>query len=166
MRVAVTGATGMIGGQLVRAPRARGDEVVALTRDPARARERLGADVDALRWAEPKSEPAPADALSGCDGVVHLLGETIAQRWSGDARREIRDSRVLGTRNLVEGLRAADPRPGVLVSQSAIGIYGPRGDEPVDEAEPAARDDFLARVVAAWQTEARRAEGLGTRVAV
>src|SRR5437588_1052459 len=164
MKVAVTGATGTIGAALVDALRERGDEVVALTRDPARARERLGPSVEAHQWADPKGAPAPADVLAGCDAVVNLLGETVAQRWSDAAKREIRDSRVLATRNLVEGLRAADPRPGVLVSQSAGGWYGARGDEPLDETEPAA-DDFLATVVRDWEAEARRAaEELGTRV--
>src|SRR5438128_7823265 len=164
MRVAVTGATGTIGSEVVRALQERGDSVVALTRDPDRARERLGPGVDALPWANPKSEPAPADALAGSDGVVNLLGEPVDQRWSEPARREIRDSRVLGTRNLVEGLRAADPRPRVLVSQSAGGWYGARGDEPLDETGPAA-DDFLATVVRDWEAEARRAEEeLGMRV--
>ena len=164
MRVAVTGATGTIGAALVDALRDRGDEVVALTRDPARARERLGPAVEAHQWADPKDVPAPADVLAGCDAVVNLIGETVAQRWSDAAKREIRDSRVLGTRNLVEGLRAADPRPRVLVSQSASGWYGARGDEPVDETAPAA-DDFLATVVRDWEAEARRAEEeLGMRV--
>jgi uncharacterized protein (TIGR01777 family) len=168
MRIAVTGATGTIGAEVVRALRDRGDEVVALSRDPDRARERLGPGVDARAWADPKSEPAPADALTGSDAVVHLLGEPVAQRWSDAAKREIRDSRVLGTRNLVEGLRAAEPRPRVLVSQSASGWYGAHGDEPVDESAPAATeadpDDFLAQVVVAWEAEARRAEELGLRV--
>jgi uncharacterized protein (TIGR01777 family) len=162
--VAVTGATGAIGTALVRALLDRGEKVVALTRDPDRARERLGGDVVARRWADPKAEPAPADAFEGVDGVVHLLGEPVAQRWSEAAKREIRDSRVLGTRNLVEGLRAAERRPRVLVSQSASGWYGPRGDEPVDETAPAATGDFLADVVVAWEAEARRAEELGVRV--
>jgi uncharacterized protein len=168
MNVAVTGATGTIGSELVRELLRRGDEVVVLTRDPERARERLGADVDAAAWPEPKAAPPPADALAGVEGVVHLLGEPVAQRWSEGARREIRDSRVLGTRNLVEGLRAAGPRLRTLVSQSASGGYGPRGDEPVDETEPASQDpdDFLAGVVAEWEAEARRAEELGIRVAL
>jgi uncharacterized protein (TIGR01777 family) len=164
MRVAVTGATGTIGAALVRALRERGDGVVALTRDPERARERLGSDVEAHAWREPKREPPPAEALAGSDGVVHLLGETVAQRWTDDAKREIRDSRVLATRNLVDGLRAAEPRPRILVSQSATGWYGDRGDEPADERMPAAADDFLAGVVAEWEAEARRAEELGMRV--
>src|SRR5207248_6659880 len=124
----------------------RGESVVVLSRDPDVARERLADGVASRLWADPKADPAPADALSGCDGVVHLLGEPVAQRWSEAAKREIRDSRVLGTRNLVEGLRGADPRPPVLVSQSASGFYGPRRDEPVDEGAAPAIGDFLADV--------------------
>lgn len=162
MKVTVTGATGMIGQALVRALLARGDAVTALSRSPDRARAALG-DVRALAWPEPKAEPPPPEALEAQDGVVHLLGEPVAQRWSERAKREIRDSRVLATRQLVAGLRETAQRPGVLVSQSATGWYGARGDEPVDESAPPA-DDFLAGVVAEWEAEARRAEDLGIRV--
>lgn len=162
MKIAVTGATGTIGRAVVGALRERGDQVVALSRDAERARDTLGVEV--REWSDPQGEPAPAVALAGADGVIHLLGEPVAQRWSDRARREIRASRVDGTRNLVAGLRQAEPRPRVLVSQSASGYYGPRGDERVDETEPAA-DDFLARVCVDWEAEAVRAEELGVRVA-
>ena len=113
----------------------------------------------------PKAEPAPLDALRGSDAVVNLLGETIAQRWSEDTKREIRDSRVLTTRNLVAALRELPEgeRPRVLVSQSASGWYGARGEERIDEAEPAG-SDFLARLTVDWEAEADRAEELGVRV--
>ena len=163
MRVAVTGATGTIGRAVVKELLAGGHEVVALSRDPDRAREVLGDAVEPHRWAKPAAEPAPPEALSGADAVVHLLGEPVDQRWSDDAKKEIRDSRVLGTRNLAAGIRQAGPRPRVLVSQSATGWYGPRGDEPVDESEPPA-GDFLAEVVQGWEREARAAEDLGLRV--
>ena len=160
MRVTVTGATGRIGAGLVAALQARGDEVTVLSRSPDRARAALG--TEAVAWRT-EDEPAPAEALAGRDGVIHLAGEDVAQRWSDDAKRRIRTSRELGTRNLVAGLRAADPRPGVLVSASAVGWYGPRGDEPVDEDTPAA-GDFLAEVCAVWEREAVAAEALGVRV--
>jgi uncharacterized protein len=161
MRVAVTGATGLIGTRIVRALQARGDEVTVLSRDALRAREALG-DVDAHAWT-PVEGPAPAAALSGRDGVIHLAGENIAQRWTDAARRRIHDTRELGTRNLVEGLRAADPRPRVLVSASGVNYYGPRGDEPVTE-EAAPGDDFLAHLCIAWEREALAASELGLRV--
>jgi uncharacterized protein (TIGR01777 family) len=160
MRVTITGATGRIGARLVAALRGRGDEVTVLSRDADRARAALG--VDAVAW-QPTDAPAPAEALAGRDGVIHLAGEDVAQRWSEDAKRRLRESRELGTRNLVAGLRAADPRPGVLVSASAVGYYGPHGDEPVTEATPPG-DDFLAGICVAWEREAAAAEELGVRV--
>ncbi|MEA2403758.1 MAG: uncharacterized protein QOE08_405 [Thermoleophilaceae bacterium] len=164
MKVAVTGATGMIGGEVVKALLGRGDDVVVLSRDAARAYEKLGQEVEAHTWEDPVSEPAPAAALSGADGVINLLGEPIDQRWSDKAKRAIRESRELGTRNLLAGLRQAEPRPRVLVSGSAIGFYGPRGDEPLDESAPPAAGDFLSEIVQAWEREALRAEELGMRV--
>jgi uncharacterized protein len=161
VRVTVTGATGVIGTRIVRALQARGDEVTVLSRDVLRAREALG-DVDVHAWT-PLEGPAPAGALSGRDGVIHLAGENIAQRWNDAARRRIHDSRELGTRDLVEGLRAADPRPRVLVSASGVNYYGNRGDEPLTE-EAAPGDDFLARLCIAWEREALAASELGVRV--
>ncbi len=164
MRVAVTGATGMIGSALVHALAERGDEVTALSRDAARASEALG--VPAETWADPEAERPPVDALRGRDGVVHLLGEVIAQRWSDETKREIRDSRVLSTRNLVAALGElpAEERPRVLVSGSGAGWYGHRGDERLDESSTEPGDDFLAQLSADWESEARAAEELGVRV--
>ena len=161
MKVVITGATGLIGRALVRALSDRGDQVVALSRDRERAVSALGGAVEVQVWADPHAGPPPAAALGGADGVVHLLGEPIAQRWTDDAKRAIRDSRVLGTRHLVAGLKelAAEDRPAVLVSQSATGYYGDRGDEVVDETATAG-SDFLAGVVVEWEREAREAEAL------
>jgi len=166
MRVTVTGATGLVGPRLVERLRARGDEVTALSRSPASARERIGGAVNALEWSDPKGTRPTAESLAGRDAVVHLLGEPVAQRWSDAAKAEIRDSRVRSTRNLVDAVGAlgAAERPKVLVSQSATGWYGPRGDEPVDESNPAA-SDFLAQVCVEWEAEAERARELGLRVA-
>lgn len=160
MRVTITGATGLIGRKLVAALQQRGDDVTVLSRSPDRAARELG--VEAVGW-QPLQEPAPADALAGRDAVVHLLGENVAQRWTERARAAIRDSREVGTRNLVAGLRAAQPAPAALVSASAVGYYGPHGDEIVDESTPPG-DDFLATVCVAWEREADGAAGLGMRV--
>lgn len=148
MRVTVTGATGLIGTQLVQALRERGDEVTVLSRS--------GRD-GAVQWADPTSEPAPAEALDGRDAVIHLAGEPVAQRWSDEVKRRIRDSREAGTRNLVAGMRAAPTPPPVLIASSASGYYGPHGDERVDEDSPAG-DDFLAQVCVAWEREAHAAD--------
>lgn len=159
-RVVITGATGTIGRAVVAALQRRGDVAVALSRDPDRARQTLGGDAEHHAWPDPKAGPPPRDALAGADAVVHLLGEPVAQRWSAAVKQEIRDSRLLSTRSLVGALTAlpAGERPAVLVSQSATGYYGPRGEEPLDEnATPGA--DFLAGVVIDWEREARGAEG-------
>jgi uncharacterized protein (TIGR01777 family) len=157
VRVTVTGATGRLGAMLVRELTGRGDEVTVLTRDPAKA----SADVEAVQW-DPNAGPAPAEALAGRDAVVHLAGEGIAQRWNRAALDRIRTSRELGTRNLVDGIGAADPRPRALVSASAVGYYGNRHD-PVDEDAPPG-DDLLAQICVAWEREAERATELGLRV--
>jgi len=162
-RVTVTGATGLIGRKLVAALRERGAQVTVLSRDADGARAKLG-DVEAVAW-DALAGAAPADALAGRDAVVHLAGEPVAQRWSPSARRAIHDSRVLGTRNLVAGLTASEPRPRTLVSSSAIGYYGAHGEEPLDEdAQPG--EDFLAQVCVEWEREAERANELGVRVAL
>jgi uncharacterized protein (TIGR01777 family) len=162
MNVTVTGATGLIGTRLVHALRARGDDVTVLTRSPERAQAKLGAE--ALTW-DPLAGPAPAEALRGRDAVVHLAGEPVAQRWNDESRRAILESREVGTRNLVAGLRALaeGERPRVVVSSSAVGYYGKHGDERVPESAPAG-DDFLARVCVVWEREADAAAELGARV--
>jgi len=154
VRITITGGSGRIGATLVERLRARGDDVTLLSRSPGKGTE----------W-HPEREPAPASALAGRDAVIHLAGEDVAQRWDDDAKRRIRDSRVLGTRNLVLGLEQVPEgaRPRVLVSGSASGYYGDRGDEPVDESA-APGTDFLARVCVDWEAEAVRAEALGLRV--
>jgi uncharacterized protein len=157
LKVVVTGATGVIGRAVVRALVERGDSVVALSREGSSSVP--GAEV--VEWGRPKEQPAPGAAFEGADGVIHLLGEPIAQRWNDDVKREIHDSRVLGTRNLIAGMQAE--RPAVLVAQSATGYYGPRGDEAVDESAGPG-EGFEASVVVDWEAESRAAEQLGMRV--
>jgi uncharacterized protein (TIGR01777 family) len=161
MRIVLTGATGTIGLALADALRGRGDQVVALSRDQQRGQRVLGDAAEVHAWPYPNDEPPPEAALRGADAIVHLLGEPVAQRWTAESKRRIRESRVNATRSLVAGLRSlpeAD-RPRVLVSQSATGYYGPRGDERVDE-NSAPGNDFLAEVVAAWEREASLANSM------
>ena len=136
----MTGAGGLIGSALRAALEADGDGVVPLPRRPSSAQ------------------------LEGLDAVVHLAGEPVAdKRWSEAQKREIRESRMMGTRALVEALGELDTKPRVLVSGSAIGYYGDRGDELLDEGS-APGDDFLANVCKDWEAEGQRAEALGMRV--
>ena len=157
----------MIGRALVRELVGRGDEVTALSRDPSAARERLPDGVEAAAWPRTKEERPPLDVLRGRDAVFHLLGEPLDRRWTDAVKREIRDSRVLSTRTLVAaiGELAEGERPGALVSQSATGFYGPRGDERLSEDEPAGAD-WLAGVVLEWEAEAMRAADSGVRTVV
>jgi hypothetical protein len=166
MRVLITGATGTIGLAVADVLRRRGDTVVALSRDPERGERVLGEEAEVLAWADPTGGPPPAEAVRGADAVLHLLGEPVAQRWNEEAKRRIRESRVLATRMLVRAIAELpeEQRPGVLVSQSATGYYGPRGDAPLDE-QASAGHDFLADVVVEWEKEARAAPH-STRVVV
>ncbi len=162
MKVTVTGATGLIGTRLVHALRERGDDVTVLSRHPGRAAAALG--VEAIGW-DPAAGPPSEAALAGRDAVVHLAGEPVSQRWTAAAKRRILDSRETGTHHLVSAIATAQPRPRALVSGSAVGYYGPHGDERLTESAPPG-DDFLARVCVAWEREALAARELGLRVAV
>ncbi len=161
MRVTLTGATGFVGSRLVAALKQRGDEVTVLSRDAARAGERLGVDAVAWDW---QRGPAPAEALAGRDVVVHLAGEPVSQRWNAEVKDRIRDSREHGTSRLVAGIAAADPRPLRLVSASACAYYGAHGSEIVDESGAPARDDFLADVCVRWERAADGAAEHGAEV--
>jgi len=163
MRILVTGASGFLGSRVCDAMLARGDEVVGLSRHPERAR---GANptVSWHAWNATVERP-PESSIDGVDAVVNLIGEPIDQRWTDDAKQRIRDSRERATKNLVDALSAADPRPRALVSQSAVGYYGDRGDAMVDESTPHGTA-FDSGVCAAWEAAARSAEDIGMRVAV
>jgi uncharacterized protein (TIGR01777 family) len=153
MRIAITGASGFVGQSLAQALEASGHHVV-----PARR----SADAS-LRWSTDTGFE-PADALSGFDAVVHLAGENIAGgRWTDARKASILNSRVEGTRRVVEALGAASPRPKTLVSMSAVGYYGARGSTLLDETSTPG-DGFLADVCTAWEQEADHAEAHGVRV--
>lgn len=159
MRILVTGATGFIGRPLVSALIERDHEVVVVSRDPREASSAVPLVHRHVGW-NPSEEPLPAVALDGVDAVIHLAGETVVGKWTPEKKARIRDSRVLGTRNLVQAMRDRDERPRQLLSASAIGYYGERGDEELTEnAGPGA--DFLSTVGVEWESEVGAAAELG-----
>ncbi len=156
MRIAVAGSSGLIGTPLVRALRADGHEVVRLVRRAPR-------EADEARW-DPVGGTVDADALAGADAVVNLAGAGIgAKRWTAAYKKELRDSRVLGTAALARAIVAAETPPKVFLAGSAIGYYGDTGDRPVDESAPAGAG-FLAELCVDWEAATRPAEEAGVRV--
>lgn len=164
MRVLITGATGAIGSALTEALLERGDEVVGLTRNADAARQKT----PRATWHawEPTLERPPAEAFEGVHGVVNLVGEKIAQRWNDSAKERIMETRRTATRNLVQAISGLEQPPNVLVSGSAIGIYGDRGDDVLDESSSTASGDFTAEVAAEWEAAAREIEGTDMRLAI
>jgi hypothetical protein len=160
MIVTVSGATGFIGRELVRQLSADGHSVRALSRNPSG--KPSGTSGETHRWDPREGEP-PESSLAGSDAVVHLAGEPVAQRWTTEVKERIRESRVRGTRHLVQALTTLSPRPRVLVCSSAIGIYGDREDEVLTESS-APGQGFLARVCRDWEEQADLAQSLGLRV--
>ena len=158
-KIAVTGATGLIGSALATFLRGRGHEVTGLRRAAAGG----GADPSAPTW-DPGSPSLSGDALDGVEAVVHLAGENIAGgRWTAARKARIRDSRVVGTRHLSEALAGLARPPRTLVAASAIGFYGDRGDETVDESSDPG-EGFLPEVSREWEEAATPARDGGIRV--
>jgi uncharacterized protein len=163
VRVLVTGASGAIGSALCDSLIARGDEVVGLSRDPERVR-RTNPTVHWHSW-EPTMERPPEAAFEEVDGVVNLVGETIDQRWTDEAKQRILESRVTATHNLVQAITALGRKPDVLISQSAVGYYGNRGESLVDESSGPG-SGFGAEVPIEWEKAAREIEGAGVRLVI
>ncbi|MCF8539075.1 MAG: TIGR01777 family oxidoreductase [Candidatus Nanopelagicales bacterium] len=156
MKIAVTGASGLIGTPLVAELRSRGHDVFRLVR-------RAAAAPDEITW-NPASGFVDLAALAGTDVVFHLAGAGVGDhRWTDAYKQEIRDSRVMGTDTISRAMAQLDPRPAVLVSASAIGFYGDTGDRAVTEVDPAGHG-FLADVVVAWEAAANPAREAGIRV--
>ena len=155
MGVLITGASGRIGSAVADALLARGDEVVGLTRDPERARPKN----PTVRWVpwQPLSERPPAEAFEGVDAVVNLVGEEINQRLTEEAKQRIRDSRVVAARNLIQGIEAAGARLRVFVGQAAVGYYGDRGEQVLDEDAGPGPPAFDVDLVAEWEATQRKA---------
>lgn len=157
LHIAVTGAGGLIGSALSQRLLAAGHWVTPLVRRPANAGE--------ISW-DPENGRLEPGQLEGLDAVIHLAGENVGARWTAARKRRIRSSRIQGTRLLAQAIARARRRPGVLVSASAIGIYGNRGDEVLSENSPAGDPDldFLAGVGREWEAAAEPARASGVRV--
>lgn len=164
-RIVITGGTGLIGSALCRALLDRGDHLHLLARNPEKAK---------AQWPEADRVSLWAPGVSGewqssfaeADAVVHLAGESVgAQRWTAAYKQRIHDSRIRGTRELVDAIRRADPRPSVLVAASAVGYYGDTGDRLTPESAPAGQG-FLAKLCESWERLALKAQDYGIRVAV
>ncbi len=165
-RVVITGATGLIGKKLCARLRDKGYQLVIFSRNPAKARQTVPDAAEYVAWS-PAENGTWASAIAGVYGVIHLAGEPIAEgifgkRWTAANKALIRDSRVIGTRGIVNAMAAAQQKPQVFVCASAIGYYGFRDDTPLDEQAPPG-SDFVAQVTVAWEQEAARAETLGIR---
>jgi uncharacterized protein (TIGR01777 family) len=162
-RIVVTGATGLIGGKIVQSLVGRGDEVVALVREVEKARRKLPPEVKLLQWSTSSADGEWVTAIDGAYGVIHLAGAPVAGRWSSEWKRKIRETRISGTRNMVEAISRAATKPEVLVGASAVGYYGTSPDATFSEDAPVG-SDFLASVCGEWESETKRAEALGVRV--
>lgn len=155
MRVLITGASGLVGTELQKSFAEKGYDMLLASRSEPK-------DEQHIQWTVEEGF-TNAEKLEGLDAVVHLAGENVSGlRWTEEKKKAIRDSRVLGTRNVVDAISKLKDRPKVFVSSSAIGFYGERGDEEVTESS-AAGDTFLADVSKAWEAESRRAEDAGIR---
>jgi uncharacterized protein (TIGR01777 family) len=164
VKVLVTGATGLIGSALCDALLSRDDEVVGLTRNPGKAR-LAKPGVGWHAW-EPTLERPAEEAFEGVDGVVNLVGEKIDQRWTDEAKKKIIESRRIGTHNLVQAIAGLERRPAVLVNQSAVGYYGNRGDDLVDESDGPGGESFDSKVVVEWEQAAHEVDPTGVRLAI
>jgi uncharacterized protein (TIGR01777 family) len=162
--VIVTGATGLIGSRIVEILTGKGIQVVAIVRDPESARRKLGENVVCQYWDFEHPEQKDWQRfIARADGIIHLAGTPLfARRWTKSFKRKMEDSRVLGTRQLVDAIRTSEAKLKAFVSASALGIYGIDPEKTVDENAPAA-DDLLARICVNWEAEARKLDEIGVR---
>lgn len=167
MRIAVAGGSGFIGRALSRRLVDMGHQVTVLTRNPGEARTRLVSHVSTARWqGNEESHDQLAMMLDGCGAVINLSGHSVATgRWTREVQTHIRRSRIGSTELLVSALEGLSQKPQVLINASAIGYYGPRGQETLNEDAPSGTG-FLAAMCRAWEAAAAGAERLGVRVVI
>jgi uncharacterized protein (TIGR01777 family) len=161
MNITISGASGFIGRRLLKLLGDAGHTLRVLSRH---AGVNLPRGVGLSVW-DPMKELPPRESLEDADAIIHLAGEPVAQRWTPEVKQRIRESRIAGTHRLVEALAAVSRRPASLICANAVGYYGSRGDELLEESSPAGTG-FLPEVCVGWEREARAAEALGIRVVV
>ncbi|MEL6910921.1 MAG: TIGR01777 family oxidoreductase [Cyanobacteria bacterium J06598_4] len=168
MKIAITGATGLVGSRLVEQLNQLGHQILIFTRNPSKARQLFPAstfsNLEVVQY-QPQESGAWQQSVSGCDAVVNLAGEPIAERWSPQQKEKIMASRQLGTRKLVEAIAMAEQKPQVLVSGSAIGYYGTSETAAFEESSGAGTD-FLAQVCQNWEAEAQKVTEHGVRLVI
>lgn len=161
-KIIITGATGSIGRNLAQKLTARGDEVIVFTRNPEIAKQKLPTIENFVNW-EYERLPEWMNELNGVDAVIHLAGANLgAKRWNEKYKKIIYDSRIISTRNLVEAIKQAEKKPKAFICSSAVGIYGDRYDEVLDE-NSSLGDDFMANICKDWEKEAEKVEQYGVR---
>ncbi|MEO0395802.1 MAG: TIGR01777 family oxidoreductase [Cyanobacteria bacterium P01_A01_bin.137] len=167
MKVAVTGATGFVGSRLVHRLHDAGHQIKVFARNPERARKVFPTSaydrVEIVGYT-PQQSGDWQTAISGCDGVINLAGEAISERWTPERKREIMNSRAIGTEKLVEAIGMADVKPKVMVSASAIGFYGTSETAEFYETSEPIKQDFLSQVCQAWEKAAEKVTAYGTRL--
>lgn len=167
MKVAVSGATGFVGSRLVERLQAEGHQIVVLTRNLAKAKQAFptATHLELIAY-DPIGSGTWQAAISGCDAVVNLAGEAIAEsRWTPERKQAILQSRQITTQKIVEAIHQANPKPAVLVNASAIGYYGTSETATFDETS-APGNDFLAEVCQTWEAEANQVKASGTRLVI
>ena len=168
MKIAITGATGFVGSRLVQKLNAENQQIIVLTRNLARAQRVFPSltfpNLEFVTY-KPKESGEWQESISGCDAVINLAGEPIAERWTAQQKQEILESRQLGTRKIVEAIAKAAVKPKVLISGSAIGYYGTSETAVFEETSPSG-SDFLAEVCQNWEAEAEKVKEFGVRLAI
>ncbi len=168
MKIAITGATGLVGSRLIEKLQPAGHEILVFTRNPNKAQKLFPASafpkLEIVQYT-PQESGDWQQRVSGCDAVINLAGEPIAERWTSQQKQAIMESRQLGTRKLVEAIAMAAQKPQVLVSGSAIGYYGTSETAIFDENSPSG-NDFLAQVCQNWEAEAQKVTEFGVRLVI
>jgi uncharacterized protein (TIGR01777 family) len=168
MKIAITGATGFVGSRLIEKLRDREHQILVFTRNSTKAKKVFPnsafPNLETIEY-NPKESGDWQQAISGCDAVINLAGEPISERWTPEHKREIMESRQLGTRKIVEAIKQAESKPEVLINSSAIGYYGTSETATFDESS-ASGNDFLAQVCQQWEAEAEKVKEAGVRLVI